>query len=189
MTSEIHSEIYLHLLKETSKKWEIFLIFVAFSEYLNFITYSFNSKAEFEEYLCPVCFELPIAPKEIYQCSQGHFLCNVCLKKIDKKCPTCRENWVNVPNLPARNRMAENLLQKMTVNSKSEPIENKRKNESGAMNNISQKKAKSSNSTSATTSIAVSDSQNTYTFTGKSFSEALISCSCIKSSTIVQAIR
>ena len=56
--------------------------------------------------------------------------------------------------------MAENLLQKMTVNSKSEPIESKRKNESGALNNISKKKAKSSNS-----SIAVSDSQNTYTFT------------------------
>ena len=70
--------------------------------------------------------------------------------------------------------MAENLLQKMTVNSKSEPIESKRKNESGAMNNISQKKAKSSNSTADTTSIAVSDSQNTYTFTGKSLSEALI---------------
>ena len=137
-------------------------------------TYSFNSKAEFEEYLCPVCFELPIAPKEIYQCSQGHFLCNVCLKKIDKKCPTCRENWENVPNLPARNRMAENLLQKMTENSKSEPIESKRKNESGAMNTISQKKAKSSNSTADATSIAVSDSQNTYTFTGKSLSEALI---------------
>ena len=115
-----------------------------------------------------MCFELPIAPKEIYQCSQGHFLCNVCLKKIDKKCPTCRENWTNLPNLPARNRMAENLLQKMTVNSKSEPIESKRKNESGAMNNISQKKAKSSNSTADspdTTSISVSDSQNTYTFT------------------------
>ena len=70
--------------------------------------------------------------------------------------------------------MAENLLQKMTVNSKSEPIESKRKNESGAMNNISQKKAKSSNLAADATSIVVSDSQNTYTFTGKSLSESLI---------------
>ena len=41
---------------------------------------------------------------------QGHALCDLCLSKIDKKCPTCREDWANSSNLPVRNRMAESML-------------------------------------------------------------------------------
>ena len=42
------------------------------------------------EVSCPVCFEVPLPPRKIFQCSQGHTLCDLCLSKIDKKCPTCR---------------------------------------------------------------------------------------------------
>jgi len=62
------------------------------------------------EVSCPVCFEVPLPPRKIFQCSQGHTLCDLCLSKIDKKCPTCREDWGNSSNLPVRNRMAESML-------------------------------------------------------------------------------
>merc|ERR1712083_1150386 len=62
------------------------------------------------EVSCPVCFEVPLPPRKIYQCSQGHTICDLCLSKIDKKCPTCREDWSNSSNLPVRNRMAESML-------------------------------------------------------------------------------
>ena len=62
------------------------------------------------EVSCPVCFEVPLPPRKIFQCSQGHALCDLCLSKIDKKCPTCREDWANSSNLPVRNRMAESML-------------------------------------------------------------------------------
>lgn len=70
-----------------------------------------------DSYPCPVCFDSLKAPKKIFQCSQGHYVCDLCLRKLKKgnnECPTCRENWTNEPNLPARNRLAEELIQKMT---------------------------------------------------------------------------
>merc|ERR1719189_1717825 len=68
------------------------------------------------EVSCPVCFEVPLPPRKIFQCSQGHALCDLCLSKIDKKCPTCREDWANSSNLPVRNRMAESMLYNYFVN-------------------------------------------------------------------------
>ena len=62
--------------------------------------------------LCPVCFE-SLKAKKIFQCSQGHYICQFCLEKIrleNNQCPTCRENWENEPNLPARNRLAEEMI-------------------------------------------------------------------------------
>ena len=63
------------------------------------------------EVACPVCLEIPLPPRKIYQCSQGHALCDLCLSRIDQKCPTCREDWGNSAHLPARNRMAETMIQ------------------------------------------------------------------------------
>ena len=31
---------------------------------------------------CPICFEIPLPPKRIYQCSQGHTICDICLNKL-----------------------------------------------------------------------------------------------------------
>merc|ERR1712018_867920 len=61
------------------------------------------------ELICPVCLEVPFPPRKIFQCSQGHTICDECLSKIEKKCPTCRESWENT-NLPVRNRMAESMI-------------------------------------------------------------------------------
>ena len=83
-----------------------------------------------------MCFDPLKAPKKIFQCSQGHFVCDLCLGKLkigkNNECPTCRENWANEPNLPARNRLAEELIQKMATKKtesipKAEPNEKKRK--------------------------------------------------------------
>jgi len=41
---------------------------------------------------CPVCYEALIPPKKIFQCSQGHFLCEKCKMNPNLKwCPTCRQ--------------------------------------------------------------------------------------------------
>jgi len=62
---------------------------------------------------CPICFEVPLPPKKIFQCSQGHTICDTCLDKMtgnSRKCPSCREDWSNNSRLPVRNRMAETML-------------------------------------------------------------------------------
>jgi len=57
-----------------------------------------------------VCKELP--PNQIYQCSNGHFLCRTCHKQIreskDSICPICRVRISR--RTPARNRLAEKYL-------------------------------------------------------------------------------
>ena len=64
------------------------------------------------ELCCPVCLDVPLPPKKIFQCSQGHTICDECLTRIEKRCPTCRESWENT-NLPVRNRMAESMIFKV----------------------------------------------------------------------------
>ena len=69
-----------------------------------------QSETQFEV-SCPVCLEIPLPPRKIFQCSQGHGICDRCLTQIaDQKCPTCREDWANMSHLPARNRMAEAMI-------------------------------------------------------------------------------
>ena len=67
--------------------------------------------------VCPVCFE-SLKAKKIFQCSQGHYICEFCLEKIrleNNECPSCRENWANEPNLPVRNRLAEEMIQTQII--------------------------------------------------------------------------
>jgi E3 ubiquitin-protein ligase SIAH1 len=52
---------------------------------------------------CPVCLELPKSPP-IYQCPNGHIICNICHKEL-KLCPQCRE-----PLGKYRCRIAEELM-------------------------------------------------------------------------------
>jgi len=37
---------------------------------------------------CPVCYTLPTPP--IYRCPNSHIICNSCLPRLARKCPTCR---------------------------------------------------------------------------------------------------
>ena len=47
---------------------------------------------------CPVCTEIP-RNKTIYQCKNGHFVCNMCHPKLDvKKCPECRDDLFETRN-------------------------------------------------------------------------------------------
>ncbi|CAL8130088.1 unnamed protein product [Orchesella dallaii] len=39
---------------------------------------------------CPICLEIP--EKDIYQCSQAHIICNLCITKLTE-CPQCRTNY------------------------------------------------------------------------------------------------
>lgn len=56
-----------------------------------------------EQLECPVCLELPKSPP-IYQCPNGHMVCNICHGKL-QECPQCRE-----PLGKNRNLFAENIM-------------------------------------------------------------------------------
>ena len=50
--------------------------------------YTNNESAEYE---CPICFEMPFAPKKVYQCGNGHVYCSDCKEKPNMThCPQCR---------------------------------------------------------------------------------------------------
>lgn len=57
---------------------------------------------------CPVCLEIAWPPKKIYQCREGHIVCDTCKANPNlKTCPMCRISFSN--NLTSRNRSLEEL--------------------------------------------------------------------------------
>ncbi len=60
-----------------------------------------------ERFKCPICFEIP--EKEIYQCQNGHTICNVCVESVSI-CPQCRVN-LGTPRI--RSRPLEDILDLM----------------------------------------------------------------------------
>ena len=62
----------------------------------------------FENFICPVCFELMKAPLKIYSCRNDHFICSTCLNKPIIKCPICRDEFKI--QKPTRRRSSEQLL-------------------------------------------------------------------------------
>ncbi|ODM87795.1 putative E3 ubiquitin-protein ligase SINA-like 6 [Orchesella cincta] len=53
---------------------------------------------------CPICFEIP--EREIYQCSNGHIICSICVAGISN-CPQCR---ISYGASKIRSRILENIL-------------------------------------------------------------------------------
>jgi len=48
-----------------------------------------------DEMECPVCWEEMTPPKKIFQCRQGHAVCETCFENPQvKKCPTCRGHFI-----------------------------------------------------------------------------------------------
>eukprot|EP00808_Paulinella_micropora_P009501 g29655.t1 len=68
-----------------------------------------------EDLQCLVCFDLP--PSHIFQCENGHLLCEDCHNKVldsaKPQCPSCRQKLTR--DHPTRNRFAENVLAKLLV--------------------------------------------------------------------------
>lgn len=61
---------------------------------------------------CPVCLELAWPPRRIYQCREGHIICEVCkANPALKVCPMCRIPLAN--NLTSRNRQLEELARSL----------------------------------------------------------------------------
>lgn len=57
---------------------------------------------------CPVCLELAWPPKRIYQCREGHIVCDVCKANPNlRNCPMCRIPFAT--NFTSRNRQLEEL--------------------------------------------------------------------------------
>jgi len=57
---------------------------------------------------CPVCLELAWPPKRIYQCREGHIVCDVCKSNPNlRNCPMCRIPFAT--NFTSRNRQLEEL--------------------------------------------------------------------------------
>ena len=60
---------------------------------------------------CPICFEEMQPPTQIFQCSQGHLLCENCFKKVGestKTCPFCKRD---IASNPIRNRALEEAIE------------------------------------------------------------------------------
>ena len=60
---------------------------------------------------CPVCFSEMLLPIKIFQCSEGHLICENCVKKIIEStqiCLFCREDMVSSP---IRNRALEEVME------------------------------------------------------------------------------
>ena len=60
---------------------------------------------------CPICFEEMQPPTKIFQCSQGHLLCENCFQKVSestKTCPFCKRD---VASNPIRNRALEEAIE------------------------------------------------------------------------------
>ncbi|XP_043282080.1 E3 ubiquitin-protein ligase Siah1-like [Venturia canescens] len=55
---------------------------------------------------CPICFHLPT--KKIYQCVEGHHVCQGCIPKLSV-CPQCFQPWSS-----SRNRLVEHLCLKLS---------------------------------------------------------------------------
>ena len=63
---------------------------------------------------CPICCEEMVTPLKIFQCSQGHLLCENCFKKITastRVCPFCKRDIVSIP---IRNRALEDAIENET---------------------------------------------------------------------------
>lgn len=66
---------------------------------------------EEDENECPVCFEVPLPPVQIYQCTNGHLYCGRCKQMPNmQKCPFC---GVCISGLNNRNRFAEETIKKL----------------------------------------------------------------------------
>ena len=58
---------------------------------------------------CPVCMELMVYPVKIYQCDNGHAICETCKNNSEvSSCPSCRF-WFTSASPPKRNLLAEKL--------------------------------------------------------------------------------
>ena len=58
---------------------------------------------------CPVCLEVMVAPVKIFQCDNGHAICETCKNNPEvSSCPSCRL-WFTSTSPPRRNLLAEKL--------------------------------------------------------------------------------
>lgn len=72
---------------------------------------------------CPVCLELAWPPKRIYQCREGHIVCDVCKANPNlRNCPMCRIPFAT--NFTSRNRQLEELARTLKEEDQLERIAN-----------------------------------------------------------------
>ena len=62
---------------------------------------------EAEEFECPVCMEVMVAPLQIYGCSNDHLICSKCVRCVNA-CPICRSSFRS--QKPKRRFQCETLL-------------------------------------------------------------------------------
>ena len=63
---------------------------------------------------CPICYEKMLPPVKIFQCSEGHLLCEKCFTRIrnsTKVCPYCNQDVISNP---IRNRALEEIIENET---------------------------------------------------------------------------
>ena len=85
-------------------------------ERLNHSSASENAKLE-KEFECPVCLEVMLPPKKIFQCANGHLICERCKNHPEiRSCPSCRVCIVT--SQFTRNIPMERLIRNQVENTK-----------------------------------------------------------------------
>lgn len=70
-----------------------------------------------KEFECPVCMEMMAPPKKIFQCTNGHLLCDSCKNHPEiRSCPSCRV--LIVTSQFTRNIPMERLIRSQLENTK-----------------------------------------------------------------------
>ena len=68
-----------------------------------------------KDFDCPVCYEMMAPPRRIFQCPNGHLLCELCMARSGswkiKNCPTCRVSLGPGGDVLSRNLAMEKLVE------------------------------------------------------------------------------
>ncbi len=57
------------------------------------VKFIYSNQLKPEAHKCPICCEIPLRPKILLKCSNGHSLCNQCLTSFQiTNCPKCLED-------------------------------------------------------------------------------------------------
>ena len=66
-----------------------------------------------KEFHCTVCMQTMGPPRQIFQCVNGHLICNICKNKRIQLCPSCRINVANsqwTRNIPMERLVRDHVV-------------------------------------------------------------------------------
>lgn len=101
-------------LNEASRKRDEILQVEAELDYFDKTFNATLTLPSLREFDCPVCYEMMEPPRRIFQCPNGHLICENCKARESlRKCPTCRLSLGARRELLSRNLAMEKLVENL----------------------------------------------------------------------------